>query len=173
MRPFHLFTLTTVLLISSGTMMPTPLLLPSPPACNSLYPPIIVLALSPFYLVSWMHNTSSLLLSIISTTSTPFPLIVPTFRLPSRTSHLDRCRPDDPLGLRCRLAAAQLDGASVTPDAVAPRSTILVPSLYLGHHSHSATIPWLTCCCGFMSVFLLLDLPTKANEGDLPSTICP
>ena len=118
-HPFHLSTLTTSLLISSDITMPTPLLRRYPPACKRLRPHTIILALSLLHFVSWTHSISNLLLYIISTTSTHFPLIVPTLRLPNRTSHLDRCRLDDPLGLRCLHAVAKECGASVTPGAVA------------------------------------------------------
>ena len=125
--------------------MPTPLLRPSPPACKSLRPPTIILARTPLHFVSWTHSPSNLLLSIISTTSTHFPLNVPTLRLPNRTSHLNRCRFDDPLGLRCLLAAAKETGAPVTPDAVAVSRNNILTIMSLGHHSHIAALPWLTC----------------------------
>ena len=89
--PCHLSTRTTSLLISSFTMIPTPLLLPSPPACSILYPSAIFRALSPFHFVSCTHSTSIFRLFIISTTSNAFPSIVPTL---SRTSHKGRCRLD-------------------------------------------------------------------------------
>ena len=80
-RPFHLSTLTTSLLISFAITMPTPRRRPSPPACKHLRPPSIILAISPLHFVYWTHITSNLLLSIMSTTSTHFPIIVPTLRL--------------------------------------------------------------------------------------------
>ena len=67
---------------------------PPPPACSILYPSAIFRALSPFHFVSCTHSTSIFRLFIISTTSNAFPSIVPTLRLPIRTSHKGRCRLD-------------------------------------------------------------------------------
>ena len=151
--PCHLSTRTTSLLMSAFTMIPTPLLLPSPPACSILYPSVIFRALSPFHFVSCTHSTSISRLFIISTTSNAFPSIVPTLRLPIRTSHKGRCRVDALPGPRTFLAAAGRCGASVTPDAVSLSiSKVAAIIKGLGRHSRcSAALADLQC--GFKSEF--------------------
>ena len=76
-HPCHTFTLTTSLLIYRVTMMATPLLISSPPACSHSYTLTNILSLSLFHFVSCIHYTSS--------TSCPLywpPLVqFPTLRL--------------------------------------------------------------------------------------------
>ena len=116
--PCHHSTRTTSLPISTFTIIPTPLLPPSPHACNILYPSDIFRALNPFHFVYCTHSTSIFRLFIMSTNFNAFPFIVPTLRLPIRTSHKGRCRVDAIPCPRTFLAAAGRCGASVTPDAV-------------------------------------------------------
>ena len=139
-HPCHMSTVTTSLLISCVTMMPTPLLLSSPPACSHSYTLTNVLSLSPFYFVSCIHYTSSALLSFILTTSSPVPLIVRTSRLPIRTLHLGGCQRDDASGLRKFLSNARKCGTSVTLDAAA-KSTLGINAIHseLRHHTHGST----------------------------------